>query len=123
MEKIRSVLVVDDDPDILLALTDALELEGYQVASASEGGAALEYLRAHPAPNVILLDWMMNGMDGATFVKHQSEDPVLKKIPVVLLTADARAGEKAAALNVASWLRKPVSLDELVKALEPFTKA
>jgi CheY-like chemotaxis protein len=110
----QTVLVVDDDPDIAEALTDALSDEGYPVVCTRDGLEALEYLRASPAPGLILLDWMMPRCDGATFVQHQQQDPALSGIPVVLVTADTRFHEKALTLNAVAYLTKPIRFERLL---------
>jgi two-component system chemotaxis response regulator CheY len=111
------VLIVDDDDGIREALADMLVDEGYQVALASDGLFALEYLRTHPAPAVVLLDWMMPRCDGATFREQQVADPALRDIPVILLTADARFDDKMRALDVPHSLRKPIKIDDLLALL------
>jgi CheY-like chemotaxis protein len=107
------VLIVDDDYDVRDAIADVLEMEGIPAAFAGDGEEALEWLRRNPAPCLILLDWMMPRCDGATFREAQRSDPQLARIPVVLLTADARIDEKLRALGVDGFLRKPVDLDRL----------
>jgi CheY-like chemotaxis protein len=109
----RAVLVVDDDPDIREALRDTLADEGFATIEANNGQAALEYLRAHPAPPLILLDWNMAPINGAQFMTAIATDPSLSRIPVVLLTADPRAPEKATSHPFAGYLVKPVPLDAL----------
>jgi CheY-like chemotaxis protein len=109
-----TVLVVDDDFDVADALRDTLVDEGYQVAIAPDGLAALDYLRANPPPALILLDWMMPHCDGATFRAEQRKDPAISGIPVVLLTADARIPHKVQQLQARDYLAKPVVLNQLL---------
>ena len=87
LSPVRRVLVVDDDPAICSALSEALQGEGFEVASATNGHAALEHLRAGPAPAAIVLDLMMPVMDGWDFRHLQLQDPGLRDIPVVIVTA------------------------------------
>jgi CheY-like chemotaxis protein len=116
------VLVVEDDADILRAIVQVLEDEGVTVRAAENGRVALATLRARGAqpPCVILLDLMMPVMDGWAFRAEQLRDPTLARIPVILLTADGNAVEKAALLTGAGALRKPVDLSTLLAALAPF---
>jgi CheY-like chemotaxis protein len=116
------VLVVEDDPGILHAIMQVLEDEGHAVRGAVNGKVALDMLRAPGAklPRVILLDLMMPVMDGAAFRDEQLRDPALARIPVVLLTADNHAEEKAATMHVAASLRKPVELQQLLDAIEAY---
>jgi CheY-like chemotaxis protein len=118
----QGVLVVEDDVDILHAIVDVLEDEGYAVRAAENGRVALDMLRAPGArpPCVILLDLMMPVMDGWAFRAEQLRDPALADIPVVILTADGRAAEKARLMNSAGALVKPVDLLTLLGAIQPF---
>jgi CheY-like chemotaxis protein len=82
-----TVLIVDDDRAVLNGLSELLESEGYAVATATDGLDALTQLRAGLRPCVILLDLMMQGMDGWDFRHEQLKDQNLRDIPVVIVTA------------------------------------
>jgi|LNFM01.1.fsa_nt_gb CheY-like chemotaxis protein len=114
------VLIVDDDSDIREALSDALTDHGYEVATAADGRDALDWLHTHPAPCLILLDWMMPRCDGLTFRKEQKQDPdpAIAQIPVVLLTADYQFDRKRDALDALAHLSKPVSLENLLSVVQ-----
>ena len=111
------VLVVDDDRDIREVLAEVLQDEGYSVALAVNGADALRYLRSGGSPRVILLDLMMPIMDGWRFRSEQLQDPALGRIPVIVLTADGGAKEKAATLKATEGITKPVRLDALLSAV------
>jgi CheY-like chemotaxis protein len=81
------VLVVDDDASFRSALREQLETEGYSVVEAANGLAALGRLRGGLRPTVIVFDLMMPVMDGWDFRDGQLNDPELRDIPVVLVTA------------------------------------
>lgn len=83
------VLVVDDEPDVLLLCRVNLEFEGYTVIDAQDGEQALEKVRLEK-PDIILLDVMMPGMDGWEVLASLKEDPTTREIPVVMLTAKVR---------------------------------
>src|SRR3982074_3818832 len=91
----KNILVVEDDPDIRAALTQILSDDGYAVATAANGQEAIDHLRRTSPPALILLDLMMPVMDGWQFRSHQKQDPALKSIPVVIVTADGSAQNKA----------------------------
>jgi two-component system chemotaxis response regulator CheY len=112
----RPVLVVDDDADIREAIQDALEQEGYAVEVACDGGEALAFLAAHPAPALILLDWNMAPMNAEQFMAEFSKEPRLAQVPVVLVTADVRANEKAQH-GFAGVLKKPMKLEALFEVV------
>jgi len=82
-----TVLVVDDDSAVRTALKELFETEGYDVAVAANGRAALNHLKVGMRPCVVLLDLMMPVMDGWDFRTEQLKDPALKEIPVFILTA------------------------------------
>lgn len=111
------VLVVDDDEDIGEAIEIILESRGYRCVLARDGEAALELMRTHPLPQVVLLDMMMPVMSGEEFRVAQLQDPRLAKVPVIVMTADATAEERVASLGVSKFLRKPLRIDELISAM------
>lgn len=113
----RAVLLVDDDPDIREGMRDILADEGYEMIEATDGQQALDYLRTHPPPPLVLLDWNMAPVNGQQFMAEVVRDPKLAKIPVILLTADNRAPEKSEAHCFAGYLTKPIDLDALFDVL------
>ena len=105
----RRVLVVDDDDSIREVAEVALGLVGgWEVATATCGSEGLERARSE-APDAILLDVMMPGMDGPTTLAHLKADPGTAQTPVVFLTAKVRAGERREldGLDVAGIIAKP----------------
>jgi CheY-like chemotaxis protein len=115
-----TILLVEDDFDVREALAETLRDEGYEVACASDGEEALEYLRAGRRPGLILLDLMMPRMSGSEFRMVQKVDPALRHIPVVLLSADGRMEEKARVLETDGAIKKPIDLPDLLSAIERF---
>jgi CheY-like chemotaxis protein len=83
----QTVLVVDDDADVLQAVEDVLRQNGYATARAADGAEALTYLRANVPPDLILLDLLMPVMNGWDLIARLRADPELASIPVVLITA------------------------------------
>jgi CheY-like chemotaxis protein len=116
-----SVLIVDDDPDILEVLVTILGMQGYHVVAATDGAEALAKLRGGecPHPCLILLDLMMPGTSGAQFRAEQVKDPALASIPVVVLSGDGRLAEKADLMGL-NWLKKPVDFDLLLATIRRF---
>ena len=107
------VLVVEDDADLRKSICAVLEDAGFTSWPAENGEVALERARAE-RPCVILLDLMMPIMNGWEFRSEQLRDPSLSSIPVVIMTADGRAADKARTLH-ADYLRKPIHLDALLE--------
>jgi CheY-like chemotaxis protein len=110
------ILIVDDDPGFQEALRDALEDEDFAVDSAADGAEALGMLRAGCRPKVILLDYMMSNVNGPMFVAAVRSEPEFRYIPIVLLTADGRAQNKASQLGLRRFPGKPVKIEDLLDA-------
>ena len=105
------VLLVDDDAAVRRSIARFLEFEGFVVVEAGNGLEALNYLRTGAGASVIVLDLRMPVMDGWTFRKEQRLDPVLEKIPVVVLSgADA---DRFPELEAAAAFEKPVTLAQV----------
>ena len=84
--KVHTILVVDDDPEILATLSPRLEKRGYRVLTASDGNQAIEEARRY-TPDLMILDVMMPGKTGWEVVRALKQDPVTTPIKVVMLTA------------------------------------
>ena len=110
------VLVVDDDPDILDAIRDVVEAEGYRVAQARHGAEALDRV-AEERPDVVLLDLMMPVMDGVAFAEALRARPAWAGIPVVVISAVGDP-ERARAVRARAYLPKPFGVDDLLAELE-----
>ena len=111
----KTVLIVEDDADCREELEIALSRAGYGVVTAADGREALQRLRTtFPRPSLILLDWMMPGMDGMTFLSHQASDPRYAAIPVVVVSAVASMA-RIPTLCVAAVVGKPVRARTLIE--------
>jgi CheY-like chemotaxis protein len=110
-----TVLVVDDDRDVLEAVALTLESAGYPVLLATNGEEALTRLREHhPDVAVVLLDLMMPVMDGWQFRAVQQGDPDLAAVPIVVFSADGRVADKARSIGVTEYLLKTAGADALL---------
>jgi DNA-binding response OmpR family regulator len=107
------VLVVDDDPDILDALAEILEVEGYEVQRARNGREALQRLE-QGLPDLVLLDLMMPVMDGWEFARSLAPGA---RPPIIVLSADRNVSVKAKEIGALGWLAKPFELTELLAAV------
>ncbi len=107
-----TVLVVDDDPEIVSAITKLLELEGYSVLNAFDGLEALEVLSQHKV-HLILMDLMMPRVDGLSAVMQIRKD---KNIPIIILSARTEDSDKILGLNVGAddYIAKPYNPMELL---------
>ena len=112
-----TVLVVDDEALIAMALEAALEDVGYRVATAANGRQGLERLSEAPRPDVVLLDMMMPVMNGPAMLAAMAADPGLRGIPVIVLSSLPEEAVRARAEGVAAMLRKPYTAEQVLGAI------
>ena len=113
---VPSILVVDDDPEIRDVVRWLLEDEGWAVETASDGRDALDRAtRARPA--LIVLDMGLPILSGEE-VAMRLHDVYAHPPPIIVVSADGRAGEKAARIGAASYLHKPFDVDVLVRLVQ-----
>jgi len=112
MEKI---LVIDDEPQILLMISARLKANGYVVVTAPSGAQGLKEAKAE-RPDLIFLDYVMPEMNGAEALSHLKGDPATKGIPVVMFTADVKRVKVAEfqELGATDCIYKPFLPDELI---------
>ncbi len=112
----RTVLIIDDEPDIREIFETLLGHDGYDVLTASDGAEAMDLLHDGARPDVILLDLMMPQMDGWQFRVAQRNDPTIAAMPVIAVSADRTA--KAAAIDADAYLAKPVDVNTLLLTID-----
>jgi len=126
----EKILVVDDDPDILDAVTMILESQDYQVVTAQDGIEGLAALKAE-RPNLMILDLLMPKLDGFAVLKELQDARWSKyrKTPILILTSvreDAARRryelEMAMELNVDDYVEKPISPDILLERVGKLLK-
>ena len=105
----KIILVVDDEPANLTLLAGILKTE-YKVKVAKDGERALKIAAATPAPDLILLDVMMPGIDGYEVCARLKADPTTSAIPLVFVTGmnDSADQARGLALGAAGYLHKPI---------------
>ena len=111
-----TVLVVDDEALIAMALEAALQDAGYQVTTAANGRQGLERL-AEARADIVLLDMMMPVMNGPAMLRAMAADLKLSGIPVIILSSLPEATVRAQADGVAAILRKPYTAGEVLRAI------
>ena len=113
-----SVLVVDDEPQVVWMLQFSLEAEGFQTFAARDGRTALDELRQH-RPQLMLLDIMMPVMDGWSVLQEIRDLPEGERPRVVVVSARAtlRDRAKAAELGAIAFVAKPFNVDDLLGVL------
>jgi len=113
MMQCKSILLIEDDHGIRVALRTTLEHEGYSVVTAPHGQEGLDLLKQIKSPGLILLDLQMPIMDGLQFLAARAVDPSIAGIAVVVISA-ATDLEKAVRGQVQGFVKKPVAHDTLM---------
>src|SRR6478609_1505598 len=103
------LLAVDDDPSVLLLVDVLAEKMGFRVKAVSNGLQALEHLRDGLQPAVILLDIMMERIDGPTFINHLREMPSHERTPVIAMSTASVIERYGEQLQVSDTLLKPIT--------------
>ena len=118
----RTVLLIDDDAAIRDALTELLVDEGFVVHCTVNGREALDWLhQAADPPDAILLDLMMPVMDGRTLLRHRKAEPLLRRIPLLVFSADRTCSDLADDPDIDGILSKPVVVEDLLDAIDRCT--
>jgi DNA-binding response OmpR family regulator len=109
----RRILIIEDEPDLVRGLRDALEFEGFDIVSSGEGRQGVELARER-APDLVLLDLMLPDMNG--FAVCEEIRAVSPLVPIIMLTARSQESDKIRGLEVGAddYVTKPFSVGELV---------
>jgi HAMP domain-containing protein/CheY-like chemotaxis protein/signal transduction histidine kinase len=115
----RTVLLVDDDPRNIFALSSALERRGMQVLTATTGAEAIALVDETPSLAIVLMDIMMPEMDGYQTIEKIRQNRAYRRLPIIALTAKAMKGdrEKCLQAGASDYLAKPVNTEQLLSAL------
>jgi len=115
----KKVLVVDDDVRNIFALSSVLERRGMKVLTAGTGKEAIVILDSTPDVAIVLMDIMMPEMDGYQTMQTIRQKPVLRRLPIVALTAKAMKGDRDKCLEAGAsdYLAKPVNTEQLLSSL------
>ncbi|MBT7862310.1 MAG: sigma-54-dependent Fis family transcriptional regulator, partial [Gemmatimonadetes bacterium] len=110
----EKILIVDDEPFNVDVLEQELEEQGYETCAANNGERALEIL-AEEKPDLVLLDWMMPGMDGIEVLQRMRATQEWQRIPVIMLTARTTTEDKVRGLDAGAddYVTKPIDEAEL----------
>lgn len=112
----KKILIVDDDPNIVISLEFLMKREGFAVAVAMDGEAALQSMAEH-APDLVLLDIMMPKKDGYEVCQQIRATPAWDNVKVVMVTAKGRDTErsKGLAMGADAYVTKPFSTKDLAQ--------
>ena len=120
----KRILIVDDEPSIVISLEYLMKREGHETAVAIDGEAALEAL-ARWSPDLVILDVMLPRLDGFEVCQRMRADPRWRGIKVIMLTARGREPEVARGLAVGAdaYVTKPFSTRELAAQIKQLLAA
>jgi CheY-like chemotaxis protein len=116
----KRVLVIDDDPRNVFAITSTLELHGMTVTQATNGRQGIEALLTAEGTDLVLMDVMMPELDGYATMSQIRQMPAFSALPIIAVTARAMPGdkEKSIAAGASDYVTKPVDTDELLACME-----
>ncbi len=119
MNERNKILIVDDEPNIVMTLEYAFKKQDFEVFIARDGSEALEILK-EKTPNIILLDVMMPKVDGYKTLELIKQNEELKETKVVFLTAKSKTKdvEKGMSLGADKYLTKPFSIKKVVNEIK-----
>lgn len=119
-----TILIADDEPNILISLEFLMKREGYEVKLARDGQEALDAISEH-RPDLVLLDVMMPRKTGFDVCQEVRANPALSQTRILMLTAKGRDTDiaKGLALGVNAYMTKPFSTRELVEKVRSLLEA
>lgn len=112
----RTILIVDDDPGILEILRIMLEQEGYRVMV--DDGNTVHYQINQKLPDLILLDILMDKIDGRDISKELKKNSLTKSIPIVIVSANANIEERMKEADADDFIKKPFNRYDLKKMIQ-----
>ncbi|MBL1209588.1 response regulator transcription factor [Geminocystis sp. GBBB08] len=118
-ESKQKLLLIDDDPNLILLVKDYLEFNGYQVLTANQGREALKIVEQENF-DLVICDVMMPEMDGYTFVQEIRKNPLLEWLPIIFLSAKGHSKDRIKGLTQGAdvYMVKPFEPDELVAQVQ-----
>lgn len=118
----RKILVVEDNDMNMQLVEFLLEEGGYTIVKASSGEEALSITRSGAAPDLILMDIHLPGMDGLSVVRAMKEDAQTARIPILALTAHAMRGDKDRFLEAGcdGYISKPIDVKTFLASISQY---
>jgi DNA-binding response OmpR family regulator len=116
MNKLKKIMIADDDPGILDAVCIMLEFEGYEVYCTPDGAELLKMEGGFP--DLLLLDIWMSGIDGRDICKQLKQQAISSNMPIVMISASNDIERSAREAGANDFLAKPFDMDILLRKIE-----
>jgi two-component system, OmpR family, phosphate regulon response regulator PhoB len=116
----KRILIVDDEPDIRFALTIMLQDAGYIVETLALGEDLMQHLHTGEAPDLILLDMLLAGLDGRAIARKLKAEPRTRHIPILMISARPQAKQEAADAGADAFIAKPFDLEMLLEKIAAY---
>jgi len=115
----KKVLIVDDEPFILMIVEDKLKKAGYEVLTQRTGNGIMEFIKSNK-PDLVIMDWMLPDVSGLDICKDLKEDSETCSIPVFMLTAKGQEADEKLGYQcgVKQYITKPFSPKALLNLVE-----
>jgi CheY-like chemotaxis protein len=110
----KTILIVDDDPDIVMAIETILSEAGYTVASATRRESLMQRLRQESLPHLILLDMLLSGQRGTEIAEELKQGQETRHIPILMLSAHPDAEQEARSAGADRFIAKPFDREDLL---------
>ena len=114
----KTILLVDDEANLRILVRTTLDVAEYRIIEATDGTTALDLARQQ-RPDLLVLDWMMPGLNGIEVVQALRQDPTTAHIPIIMLSARGQATdqERGRSMGISAYLVKPFSPLELLRSV------
>lgn len=116
----KTILIVDDEPDIVLAIATILADAGYAVTSATRRESLMQRLSQENPPDLILLDMLLSGQRGTEIAGELKQQQETQHIPILMLSAHPDAEQEARSAGADGFLSKPFDLEDLLATVATF---
>lgn len=115
----KTVMIVDDSPTILMSMEAILSRAGYGVVKAASGEEAVRTLQTGARPNLVITDLNMNAMNGIDLIRNMRQMPVTRFTPILMLTTESSMDrrQEARTAGATGWIVKPFDPEKLVAAV------
>ena len=112
----KKIIIIDDEPTSRQILQNALEKRKFEVLIAEDGVEGFSLINSH-RPHLIILDVHMPNVDGYKLVRDIQSDEEIKKIPIIIVTADEKLEERFKLIGIEYYFKKPYKIQEVLSAI------